>query len=226
MKPRYSLVLASIALFSTGCASKYFIQKDAYTAVKKVALVQHAINPHFLMGTANSDEAKTVTAEKNYEVITKEMAPSYAVLPLAEMTGNAAYTGAGGKDKWDGYYSAKGAMFFSPDEEQLEAATIPADTAKKLCEGLGVDAVAVIYESWGIESYALGFRAHSRNGYVMNMFDKNGAKVWGDVVWGTSEEGMGLTAGIISTDVATYVLNNGQAFGAALKEAQEHIAKK
>ncbi len=225
MKLRFSLVLASIALFSTGCASKYFIQKDAYTQVKKVAVVQHAINPHFLLGTANSDEAKTGTVEKDFEVITKEMAAAYAVTPLAEMTANAAYTGAGGKDKWDGYYSAKGAMFFSADEDTLKDAVIPAETAKKLCEGLGVDAVAVIYESWGIESYALGFRAKSRNGYVMNMFDKNGTKVWGDVVWGTSEEGMGLTAGVISTDVPTYVLNNGQAFSAALKEATEHIAK-
>ena len=226
MKLRYSLVLASIALFSTGCASKYFIQKDAYAGVKKVAVVQHAINPHFLLGTANSDEAKTKTVEKDVEVMTKEMAGSYAVTPLAEMVANPAYTGAGGKNAWEGYYSAKGAAFFSADEDMLQAATIPADTAKKLCEGLGVDAVAVIYESWGIESYALGFRAKSRNGYVINMFDKNGTKVWGDVVWGTSEEGMGLAAGVLASDVDTYVLNNGQAFAAALKEANEHIAKK
>ncbi|MBS1151057.1 MAG: hypothetical protein H6Q89_2755 [Myxococcaceae bacterium] len=226
MKLRFSLVLASIALFSTGCASKYFIQKDAYTAVKKVALVQHAINPHFLLGTANADEAKTKTVEKNFEVITKEMAGSYAVTPLAEMVANPAYTGAGGKAAWDGFYTAKGAAFFSADEDTLRAATIPADTAKKLCEGLGVDAVAVIYEDWAIESYALGFRAKSRNGYIMNMFDKNGVKVWGDVVWGTSEEGMGLVGGVISTDVDTYVLNNGQSFAAALKEANEHIAGK
>lgn len=84
----------------------------------------------------------------------------------------------------------------------------------------------MIYESWGIESYALGFRAHARNGYIMNMFDKNGTRVWGDVVWGTSEEGMGLAAGVIASDVPTYVLNNTQAFTAALKEANEHIAKK
>lgn len=226
MKLRFSLVLASIALFSTGCASKYFIQKDAYSGVKKVAVVQHAINPHFLLGTANAEEAKPATVEKNFEVITKEMAGSYAVMPLAEMVANPAYTGAGGKTAWEGYFSAKGAAFFSPDEDTLQAATITADTAKKLCEGLAVDAVVVIYESWGIESYALGFRAKSRNGYVMNMFDKNGTKVWGDVVWGTSEEGMSLTAGVISTDVPTYVLNNGQAFTAALKEANEHIAGK
>lgn len=226
MKLLNAVLVASIALFSTGCAKAYFIQKDAYTGVKKVALVQHAINPHFLLGTANSDEAKLGTAEKDFEVLGKEMAASYAVTPLAEMVANPAYTGAGGKAAWEGYYSAKGAAFFSADEDTLQAATIPAETAKKLCEGLGVDAVAVIYESWGIESYALGFRAKSRNGYVMNMFDKNGTKVWGDVVWGTSEEGMALTAGVISTDVPTYVMNNQQAFTAALKEANDHIAGK
>ncbi len=226
MKLRCSLVVAAIAMFSTGCASKYFIQKEAYTGVKKVALVQHTINPHALLGTANSDEAKTATIEKNFEVMSKEMASSYAVTPLAEMVANPAYTGAGGKPAWDGFYSAKGAMFFSPDEDSLRSASIPAETAKKLCEGLGVDAVAVIYESWGLESYAMGFRGKSRNGYIMNMFDKNGTKVWGDVVWGVSEEGMALAAGIIATDLPTYVLNNGQAFTAALKEANEHIEGK
>jgi hypothetical protein len=226
MKLRNSIVLACIALFSTGCGSKYFIQKDAYTGVKKVALVQHVINPHLLLGTANSDEAKLGTAEKDFEVLTKEMASSYAVTPLAEMTANPAYTGAGGKAAWEGYYSAKGAAYFSADEETLQSATIPAETAKKLCEGLGVDAVAVIYESWGIQSYAMGFRAKSRNAYVMNMFDKTGARVWGDVVWGESEEGMPLAVGVLATDVPTYVLNNTQAFTAALKEANEHIAKK
>lgn len=226
MKLRHLAVVAVAALFATGCASKFFIQKDAYAGVKKVALVQVAINPHFLLGTANSDEAKWETAVKDWEVFGKEMAGAYTVMPLAEMTANAAYTGAGGKAAWEGYYTAKGAMFFSADEDSLQAATLTPDVAKKLCEGLGVDGVATMYESWGIESYALGFRAHSRNGYVMNVYDKNGTRVWGDVVWGTSEEGMGLTGGIISTDVPGYVLNNGQALTAALKDANAHISGK
>lgn len=225
MQLRHFAVVAVLALFSTGCASKFFIQKDAYAGVKKVALVQVAINPHFLLGTANADEAKWDTAAKDWEVFGKEMAGAYAVVPLAEMTANAGYTGAGGKDKWEGYYTAKGALFFSADEDALQAGTLTPDVAKKLCEALGVDGVATMYESWGTESYALGFRAHSRNGYVFNLYDKNGTRVWGDVVWGTSEEGMGLTGGVISTDVATYVLNNGQALTAALKDANEHIRK-
>jgi len=225
MKLRYSLVLATIALFSSGCASKFFIQKDGYTNVKKVAVVQHAINPHFLLGTANSEEAKTLTTEKNFEVITKEMAQSYAVMPMAEMTANAGYTGAGGKPAWDGFYTGKGMQYFSADEDTLRDAIITPDTAKKLFEALAVDGVLAIYESWGVEQYALGFRAKSRNGYIMNLFDKNGTKVWSDVVRGTSEEGMPMAGGIISSDVAGYVLNNSQAFTAALKEASEHIAK-
>lgn len=223
---RHFAVVAVLALFSTGCASRFFIQKDAYAGVKKVALVQVAINPHFLLGTANADEAKWDTAAKDWEVFTKEMAGSFAVMPLAEMIANPAYTGAGGKASWDGFYTAKGAMFFSPDEDTLRAGTLTPDVAKKLCEGLGVDGVASVYESWAIESYALGFRAHSRNGYVINLYDKNGTRVWGDVVWGTSEEGMGLTGGVISTDVATYVLNNGQSFTAALAAANKHITGK
>ena len=117
--------------------------EDAYAGVKKVALVQHAINPHLLLGTANADEAKTGTVEKNFEVLTREMASSYAVVPLVQMVAHPAYAAVGGKPRWDGFYSAKGLQFFSADEDTLRGAIIPADTAKKLCEGLSVDAVAV-----------------------------------------------------------------------------------
>jgi hypothetical protein len=226
VKLRNSLVLVLAALSFVGCGSKYFIQKDAYSGVKKVALVQYAINPHFLLGTASSDDARIGTAEKAWETFGKEMANQYQVMPFSEMVANAAYGSAGGKPAVEGYYSAKGAQYFSPDTDTLEAGTIPADTAKKLCETLGVDAVAVAYESWGMESYALGFKAHSRNGYVINLFDKNGTRVWGDVVWGTSEEGFATPGGVIATDVPNYLLNNTQAMTVALKEANDHIAGK
>ena len=81
-----------------------------------------------------------------------------------------------------------------------------------------------------MDVYVLGirrfnFKAHSNNAYVLNMFDKNGTKVWGDVVWGVSDEGFATPGGVVSTDVANYLLNNTQAMTVALTTAKEHIGK-
>ena len=43
MKLRYSLVLVVAAVSFVSCGSKFFIQKDAYATVKKVALVQEVM---------------------------------------------------------------------------------------------------------------------------------------------------------------------------------------
>ena len=225
MKLRNSLVLVCVALLLAACGSKYFILRDSYAPVKKVALVQWALNPHILLGTANDETGRVTDATNAWETFGKLMGNSYQVMPLAEMTANAAYTGAGGKAAWDGYFTAKGAMFFSADVETLEAGTIPADTAKKLCEGLGVDAVVGAYEGWGTQPGFGGFTSTSNNSYVMNMFDKNGVKIWGDVVWGQSEESFGTPGGIISADMPTWLKSNTQALTAALTEANKHLGK-
>ncbi len=226
MKLRNSLVLVFVAMLFAACGSKYFMLKEAYAPVKKVALVQWAINPHLLMGTAAQDDARSGTADKVWETYGKLMANNYQVMPFAEMSANAAYTGAGGKAAAEGYYTAKGAMFFSPDNDGLEAGTISADAAKKLCEGLGVDGVVVGYESWGTAPQGFGFTSHARNAYVLNMFDKSGVKVWGDVVWGESKgDGFPSPAGIIGGDVAIYVGANNEAMTEALAEANTHLGK-
>ena len=227
MKIRNSLLVVLVAVSFVGCGSKYFMLKDAYTPVKKVALVQYAINPHFVLGTPSSDEARITSATQAWDTYTKVMANQYQVMPFAEMSANAAYTGAGGKAAWDGYYTAKGAQFFSADTDTLEAATIPADTAKKLAEALGADGVLVVYEGWGISQFAMGFKGHSNNAYVINLFDKTGARVWGDVVWGEADgDGFATPGGVVSCDLPTYLSDNSKAMTVALTEAQAHISAK
>lgn len=216
-------VLAVAVLFATSGCSRFFIQKDAYLAVKRVAVVQHAINPHLLLGTANVQEAKTQTAEENVKTFVKEFTGgTYEVVPLEELKANAAYTAAGSASL-DGYYTAPG-MRFVTGAETVEEATLTPDQAKKLAEDLKVDAVAVVYESWGTSSYALGFKAKAYSTFVVNMYDKTGIRVWGDVATGESDEGMATPGGIIATELANLVLNFNQSYAAALTKMKSQLA--
>jgi hypothetical protein len=216
-------VLAAAVLFTvTGC-SRFFIQKDAYLAVKRVAVVQHAINPHLLLGTANVAEAKTQTAEENVKTFVKEFTGgTYEVVSLDELKANPAYA-AVGTPSLDGYYTAPG-MRFVTGEETVEEATLTPDQAKKLAEDLKVDAVAVVYESWGTAPYALGFKAKAYSTFVVNMYDKTGVRVWGDVAAGESDEGMATPGGIIATELSNLVLNFNQSYAAALTKMKSQLA--
>lgn len=216
-----ALALAVLCV-STGCGS-FFVQKDAYLSLKRVAVVQHAINPHMLLGTANVPEAKTQTAEENVKTFVKEFSGSrYEVVPLEELKANPAYTAAGTAEL-EGYYTAPG-MRFVTGEDTVEKATLTPEAAKKLAEDLRVDAVAVVYESWGTQPYALGFKAKAYSVFVINMYDRNGVRVWGDVAAGESEEGMATPGGIIATELANVVLNFNQSYKAALGTMKTRLA--
>lgn len=217
-----SLVVAATALVGTGC-SRYFIQKDAYNAVKKAALVQYAVNPHMLLGTPSADDVRNGTPERNVASFLKEMnGKPYQLMPTAEMIANPGY--ATGAEKLEGYHTAKGMRFFG-DSKAAEEATLTPDQAKKLCADLGVDAVIAVYESWGQVSRAMGFKAAARSYFFVNMYDKNGTRIWGDFVGGESEESVAAPGGIFATDPESMIANFNAAFLAAAKEMSEHLAK-
>lgn len=222
---RIPFLLLFVALTITGC-SRFFIQKDAYATVKRAALVQYAINPHMLLGTPNADEAKFNTAAAAYDVLGKELSGSFQLMPLGEMLNNPGYAASGGHAPSDGFHTAKGAMFFSKDSRDIQSALISPESAKALCANLNVDAVIVVFDSWGIQQYAMGFRGQSSNSYAISMFDKNGVKIMSDALYANSEEGMSLTMGIVSTDVPSYVMNNTQAFTTAVRTLLGHINAK
>ncbi|MBJ6759338.1 hypothetical protein JGU66_01100 [Myxococcaceae bacterium JPH2] len=216
------MLVLVVLLASTGC-SHFFVQKDAYLAVKKVAVVQHAINPHLLLGSANVPEAKTQTAEANVKTFVQVFTGGrYEVVPLDVLKAQAAYAAAG-LPSLDGYYTAPG-MRFVTGPQAVESATLTPDLAKKLAEDLGVDAVAVVYESWGLAPYALGFKAKSLSTFVINMYDRNGVRVWGDVASGESDEGMATPGGIIATELTNLVLNFNQSYSVALTTMKNRLA--
>ena len=215
-------VLLVPVLALTGCG-RYFIQKDAYTQVKKAALVQYGVNPGMLMGTPSVDDVRNNTAEQNTTAFAQEMnGKGYEFISMDEMKAKPGY--AAGKDKVDGYFAAKGMRFFSTEGE-IDSAVLTPETAKKLCEDLGVDAVVAVGERWGTKPVGIGFSKAAYNMITMNMYDKNGNRVWGDAVWGDSTDTVAAPGGIIAGEQAEYVKLNGQALSSALKTAQEHLGK-
>ena len=226
MKLRLTAVLATVAMITAACGAQFFIAKDKADAVKKVAVVQYAINPHLLLGPAAVDDAKFNIALKNVESFGKELGNTYQVTPAADVLANAGYTGAGGKAAWDGYYTAKGMTYFSADEDSLTQATLTPDAAKKLAEALGVDGVVTIYDSWGVQTFAMGFKGHSAPYYVINLYDKDGNRAWGGQFSGESETDFATPGGIISTDVDVWTKANNESFVVAMGQLKTAIGAK
>ena len=222
MQKRLVLSAVVLASFAFTSCSRFFIKKDSFSEVKKAALVQYAINPHMLLGTVSSDEARVGTADANVKTFVEKMnGKPYEVMSLDEMKSKPGY--AAGKDKLEGYYTANGMRFFT-DESGASKAELPPDVAKKLCEDLGVDAVAIAYDSWGQVSTAMGFKAKAKPVTFVNMYDKTGTRVWGDVESSESEDSMAAPGGIIATDVATVVKTFNQSFSTSMDEFGKRIA--
>jgi hypothetical protein len=189
--------------------------------VKKAALVQYAINPHMFMGTVQSDDARTAVATANVKSFIEKMnGHPYMVVSLDEVKANPQYAAA--KATLEGYYTAPGMRYFT-DDKGAEKAELTAEQATKLCADLGVDAVAIIYDSWGMQSAAMGFQMKARPVIFVNMYDKSGTKVWGDAVAETSDESMASPGGIIATDVDTVVKSFNEAFVMSLAELGKHV---
>ena len=222
---RIACILA-LSFAWVGCGGSFFVAKDKADAVKKIAVVQYAINPHMLLGPASAEDAKLTVAAQNAETFGKELGNTYQVVPVSEVLTNAGYAGAGGKPTWDGYYSAKGMQYFSADEDMLRDAMLPKEKAAALCQALGVDGVVAIYDSWAVQSRAMGFKGVSAARYNINLFDKEGNRVWGGNVAGESETSFATPGGIIADSVDNWAKANNESFVVALGQVKTKIGAK
>lgn len=221
MKLRFAIGFVAVTLLLAACG-RFMVVKDKFDATKKVALVQYAINPHFLLGYPNAEEAKVNTATQNIATFQKQMANVFEVVPADAMQGNAAYSGAG-KPTIDGWYSAKGMRFF--DEEHLNDGELTPDVAKKLCADLGVDAVVTITESWA-QPQVSWFKGTANNTYYVNAYDKDGTKIWADAAFGHSTETFGVPpGGVIASDNDNWQKVQGEAFNDALTQFKGRLGK-
>jgi len=228
MKMRFAALLSLAAFVFVACGASFFVAPEKKDAVKKVALVQYAINPHILMGVAAEENAKLEVAKTNVETFGKELGNTYQIVPAGELLANPAYTGAGGKPTWEGYYSGQGMHYFSPDEESLTNATLPPDVAKKLCEALGVDGVVAVYDSWIIQQFGfMNLKAHTLPRYTINLFDKDGNRVWGGTVSGESQTELDTPpGGAVAAGVDMWAKANGESFTVAMQQVKANIGAK
>jgi hypothetical protein len=220
-----SLAVIVIALVSSGCASRFYIQKDKYLALKRLALVQYGGNTGIQMGTANVPEAQTEIATTNYAIFVEKMnGHPYQVLPMSAVISNATYKSVG-KAEFQGFYTAPGLRFLSTSEDAINDAQIGGPLAAKLCEALKVDAVAVLSERWALTPYAMGFKSYASPVIAVVVYDHTGARIFEDDAREDSQEGMATPAGVVSTDVKNLVLNFNQSFRASMASLQQHIAE-
>jgi hypothetical protein len=221
MKLRLMLGGLAVAVLFAACGA-FFIVQDKFTAAKKVALVQYAINPHVLLGYPNAPEAKINTAAHNIESFQKEMGNFFQAMPMADMTSNAGYSAAG-KANLEGWYTANGMHFFN--EALISEAVLDPESAKKLCTELGVDAVIAITDNWGQAGGGF-FKGIAQNYYYVNAYDKDGTRIWGDAAMGRSTETFGVPpGGAIASDDANWTKVQSEAFADALTQFKGRLGK-
>src|SRR5687767_4833516 len=81
MKMRLAALFSVLTLILAACGASFFVAPDKKDAVKKVAVVQYAINPHILMGVVNDENAKLEVAKANVETFGKELGNTYQIVP-------------------------------------------------------------------------------------------------------------------------------------------------
>jgi hypothetical protein len=222
MKLRLIVVSLVAAVLFAACG-RFFVVQDKLNSAKKVALVQYAINPHFLLGYPNDPNVKVVTAQHNMEQFQKDMGNVFEVVPAATVTGNADYT-AVGKPNVDGWYSANG-MRFIDDQNLNSGELLDPEVAKKLCAALGVDAVVTITDGWGQAGGGF-FKGIAQNSYYINAYDKDGTKIWTDYAMGRSTETFGVPpGGVITSDDANWAKVQSEAFADALSQFKGRLGK-
>lgn len=220
MKLRLVAPLVVLAVFFTSCG--FMILRDKYDAVKKVALVQYALNPGMVYGTPSDDAVRDEVVTKNLDIFVKELGNNWQLIPPAELAANPAYTAAG-KPTIEHYVTPKSMRIIS--EEGARNAELTPEEAKKLCADLGVDGVIAIAESWGVQVNF--FQGISNNTYWINMYDKDGTKIMSDVVGGRSEQNFGVPpGGAIATEQVTWVKASGEAFKSGMEQVRGHLGGK
>jgi hypothetical protein len=121
------------------------------------------------------------------------------------------------------WYSAAGLRFL--DEGHLGTGELSEEVAKKLCADLGVDAVVTLSNSWGTGLGSI-FHSTAENIYRVDAYDRDGTRVWSDVVQGLSRSEYAVPLnGAIESDDATWKAVQDEAFASALKGFKRHLER-
>src|SRR4051812_5050387 len=84
--------LAAFAALLASCGPKLVFNKSAYDGVKKVAVVQYAVNPGGLLGATNANDVQKAVAEANLKnVVEKLSGLGYEIIPIDQVKANEAY---------------------------------------------------------------------------------------------------------------------------------------
>ncbi|MBU8895956.1 hypothetical protein DRW03_05015 [Corallococcus sp. H22C18031201] len=215
------LVLLAL-LVCAGC-QRFFVRTDALQAVKRIAIVQHAVDPNGLRGATHLLEAKTRTAEANVKTFARMWTEGrYEVVPLDVVTAHPVYVSVSTPEV-AGYYTAPG-MRFVTGRQAVESTTLAPEMARTLATALDVDAVAVIYERWSLSTEVVGIRSRAFSTLVVTVYGRDGAPVWTDEAFGESEATLATPGGVVATELPALVLAFNQSCAAALDVMQRRLA--
>jgi len=182
-----SLILGMVfvALF-TGCVKNADTKKPS-APINHVALVSLSVaNWHGMVtGTAGSTGHAAELINSGLSALVAETESKLSgvmrVTKVSSFVGNASYRGMGVKNDLEILLPKVGGQplaVFVKENDDLIAAKLPSDVAKKLCATLKVDAVVVVYSEWAAAQghFVPTRRALAKD--VVSVWDRNGNQVF------------------------------------------------
>lgn len=199
--------MALAAVMTAGCVKKAEVKAPA-APIKSVALVSFSVSNWMgmLSGTSGSDaKAAQLIGSTLSDLLAQtegKLSGVFQVSRLSGFAGSPAYRGLASKAQIDALTPKVGGQplpFFVSDKDDLLKASLPADTAKKLCAALKVDAVVVVFSEWGASQghFVPTKRALAKD--IVAVYDRSGNQVFYKRV---DETGSGVLGGPYAAIVA------------------------
>lgn len=180
------VLIATLLLAQTGCKTVQQSAVNADTSLSSVAVVSFAVNNYGVYGSngaINPALLDSVMPEllKKTEAI---LAEKLTVKPAASFVGNQDYRALSIGQVKSGLFAPKingnDLPSFSKNRKDIVKGVLPPETAKQLCQRLGVDAVVLVYSEWMIDSgkFVPTIKALTKNCFAM--YSKDGRKLFYD----------------------------------------------
>lgn len=177
--------LLAVAATACGGAPKMTAEINALKAKKaEIAVVSMSVTDYggSLQWSNSENVAEVIQQKMNVmlEYAESALAADWTVVPAAEFVSNEEYKAI----SIGGIFEGRTPMYEAPmphfvdDRGQLVKTKLPPELAARLCETLGVEAVAVIYSEWLVVTGGMipTSKPHTKN--VMSLWDAQGRELF------------------------------------------------
>ena len=179
-------LIATVLFVQTGCKTVQQSTMNAKSSLSSVAVVSFAVNNYGAYGSSGAinpallDSVMPQLLQKTEAILGEKL----VVKPAASFVADKGYRDLSIGQVKSGLFAPKvnGSVLpsFSQNRKDIVKGVLQPETAKQLCQRLGVDAVVLVYSEWMIDSgkFVPTIKAMTKNCFAM--YSKDGRKLFYD----------------------------------------------